>query len=54
MSMQTKILVTLALLSLVDIVIPIPFTSLLLIYIVLQKPPWFMEMAEEIYKTNQS
>lgn len=34
-----------------DMVIPIPFTALILIYVVFEKPPWFINWVTDIYKT---
>ena len=39
MNIKTKTLLTLIVLALVDMVIPIPFTGLLLIYVVLENRP---------------
>ena len=50
MSFFTKCLIWLALLALVDIVIPIPFAALLLIYVLLYKPPWFKKLVETLYQ----
>ena len=38
MQTKTKILVYLSILALLDLIIPIPFTTLMLIYVVLEKP----------------
>jgi len=35
----------------VDMVIPIPFTALLLLYVVLERPLWFKTWTMEIYKS---
>jgi len=34
----------------VDVVIPIPIIGLMLIYVIVQKPSWFMDLAQEIYR----
>ena len=49
MSTTTKSLIVLIVLSLVDVVIPVPILGMILIYVVLQRPVWFMEMVSEIY-----
>ena len=49
MSMKTKLLISLVLLGLVDVVLPIPILCIVLIYVIWQKPPWFREMVREIY-----
>ena len=44
-------LVALVVLGLVDVVIPIPVLGLILVYVVLQKPPWFLEKVRELYES---
>ena len=50
MKLKTRLLIALSVIALLDMVIPIPFTALLLLYVVLEKPPWFLKWASEIYK----
>ena len=50
--MAAKYLVFLVLVSLVDMVIPVPILGAILIYVVLSKPPWFSEMVEELYDSG--
>ena len=50
MSLKTKILVGLIGFAIFDIFIPIPITALFLIYILLNKPPWFLEWVREVYQ----
>ena len=50
MTFFAKCLTCLILLALVDIIIPIPFAALLLIYILLYKPLWFKKMIETWYQ----
>jgi len=50
MKTQTKILLYLLMLSLVDTVIPVPITGIVLLYVLYQKPGWFKEMVDEIYR----
>jgi len=52
MKYETKLLVCLAILALFDMVIPIPFTTVLLIYVVVEKPLWFKDMATRIYEPS--
>ena len=52
MSIQTKTLIFIIILGIVDMVIPIPILSLILIYVVAQKPPWFADVVAKIYKTG--
>ena len=49
MSVKNQALVGLIILSIIDTVIPIPFTALVLIYVILQKPAWFTNMVRDIY-----
>ncbi len=49
MTTKTKTLISLLLLCLVDTVIPLPITGGILIYVLLQRPPWFKNVAAEIY-----
>jgi len=50
MKINTKMLIYLIVLAILDMIIPIPFTALILIYVILEKPPWFIKWATEIYK----
>ena len=52
MSIKTKSLVYLILLAIVDTVIPFPILGVILIYIVLQRPPWFRSVVTEIYNEH--
>lgn len=49
MKLRGKILTTLILLAIADAVIPIPFTTILLIYVLLEKPPWFKQITKDVY-----
>ncbi len=51
MKMKTKIMIYISVLALLDMIIPIPFTALILIYVILEKPPWFMDFVNEIYNS---
>ena len=48
--MVAKWLGVLALMSLVDIVIPVPILGGYLIYVILTKPPWFRVSVETLYE----
>jgi hypothetical protein len=50
MALKTKCLMGLIGLSVVDTVIPLPILGLVLIYVILQKSPWFYEVVCEIYR----
>lgn len=49
MKTATKILIYLFILALLDMVIPIPFTTIMLIYVILEKPEWFKKLVTDIY-----
>ena len=49
MRARTKILVTLILLSMVDMVIPFPILGVILISVLFNKPHWFEKLVGEIY-----
>lgn len=51
MKTKTKIMIYISVLALLDMIIPIPFTALILIYVILEKPPWFMNFVNEIYNS---
>ena len=51
MSTKTKTLILVISLGIIDMVIPIPILGLVLLYVVGQKPPWFMDVVSEIYKS---
>lgn len=50
LSTKTQILIYLALLAIIDAVIPIPITAMGLIMVLFQKPRWFKEWVEKIYR----
>ena len=49
MKQRNRILLFLIILAVIDMVIPIPFTTILLIYVLVEKPFWFRELVEEVY-----
>jgi hypothetical protein len=49
MTLKTKCLIGLVGLAVVDAVIPIPVIGMILIYVVVQKPPWFYEVVGDLY-----
>jgi len=49
-STKTQILIYLALLALIDTAIPIPITAMILIMVFFQKPRWFKDWVEDIYR----
>ena len=48
---KTQILIYLIIFAIFDMVIPIPFTAILLIYVLLKKPGWFQKMVTGIYNS---
>jgi len=52
MSTKSKTLIFLIILGIIDMVIPVPITGVILIYVVFQKPPWFADLVNEIYKSG--
>ena len=51
MSIKTKALIFLIIIGIIDMVIPIPILGLVLLYVVFQRPPWFMDVVSDIYKS---
>jgi hypothetical protein len=49
MKTSTKILLYLIVFAFFDIVIPVPLTAGILIYVLLVKPHWFKNLVSEIY-----
>lgn len=49
MKLKGKLIIALILIAVVDMVIPIPFTAILLLYVVLERPPWFKTWTLDIY-----
>ena len=49
MKSDTRFLIGLILLALIDTVIPLPLTALLLLYAWFQKPPWFKDLVVRVY-----
>lgn len=50
MSLKTQILINLIVLAIVDTVVPIPITAMVLIMVLFQKPKWFKEWVDKIYR----
>ncbi len=49
MNYKTKALSYLIPLAIIDAVIPVPIIGLILIYVVLARPPWFSALTDQIY-----
>ena len=52
MSLKTQILIYIVVLAVFDTLIPIPITALILINVLYQKPRWFREWVETIYRSQ--
>lgn len=50
MSDRTKALAVLIPLAIVDAIIPIPIVGLILVYVILARPPWFADLVRQIYE----
>ena len=50
MTLRTQSLIYIVGLSIVDTVIPIPIVGLILIFVILQKSPWFKKLVYELYE----
>ena len=51
MSIKTQILIYIIVLALFDTIIPIPITALVLIHVLYQKPKWFRDWVDDIYRS---
>ena len=49
MKTKRKILIFLIIFAIIDTVIPVPITTIILIYVLLEKPDWFEKLVEQIY-----
>lgn len=49
-STQTKSIIALILMGIIDAVIPLPVIGIILIFVIIMRPPWFKEMVMEIYQ----
>ena len=49
MNIKAKAIFSLILLGIVDAVIPIPIIGLIMIYVIIEKPAWFIDLAKKIY-----
>ena len=49
MKIKTQSLVGLIFLAIVDTIVPFPILGVILMYVLLQRPPWFRNIVTEIY-----
>jgi hypothetical protein len=47
-------MICLIILALLDMIIPIPFTALLLIFVLLERPFWFKKLVTEVYESQDN
>ncbi len=50
MSLKTQLLIYLLAMALFDVIIPIPITAMALIFVLYQKPRWFKEWVDTVYR----
>ena len=50
MNRKAGIIVSLILLGIVDALIPLPIIGLILLYVIMERPAWFLEAVREIYR----
>jgi hypothetical protein len=51
MTRKTQTLIGLIVLSLFDVVLPVPIVGIILIMVLLQKPPWFQDLVRDVYES---
>ncbi|MDY6954271.1 MAG: hypothetical protein SWE60_22420 [Thermodesulfobacteriota bacterium] len=49
MTLKNRCLIVLVGLGIVDAVIPLPIIGVLLVYVALEKPPWFLNVVQGLY-----
>jgi len=53
MSEKTQLLLTVIVLGLVDAIIPLfPILGIILLYVILDRPPWFLDKVRGIYNVR--
>jgi len=53
MNIRTKSILVLILLGTVDTLIPLPIIGLICIYIIIQKPFWFIDLVKQVYNPKE-
>jgi hypothetical protein len=51
MSTKNQVLIYIIVMAVFDTIIPIPITALVLIHVLYQKPRWFRDWVEDIYRS---
>ncbi len=54
MTTKTKALIAVGILAVFDTVIPVPITALIVIYAILQRPPWVTDLIRDVYGAQAS
>lgn len=49
MTLRNQALVMVGVLAVFDTVIPIPFTALFVVYCILARPPWVIDLVRDVY-----
>jgi hypothetical protein len=53
MTTKTQLLLSVIALGIIDAIIPFfPVLALVLVYVVLERPPWFLDWVREIYRSR--
>ena len=50
MNRKAGIIVSLILLGIVDALIPLPIIGLILLYVIMDRPAWFLDIVRDIYR----
>ena len=50
MNRKAGIIVSLILLGIADALIPLPIIGLILLYVIMERPAWFLDAVREIYR----
>ena len=53
MNTKSRLLLYIIVLAVLDAIIPIPFSALILLYVLIEKPTWFKNWVDEIYLTGK-
>lgn len=51
MKAKTKLLIYLIILAILDLIVPLPLTAFILLYVLIERPKWFQDFYEEIYRS---
>lgn len=52
MKTKSKILISLILLAVVDLIVPVPITAVILLYVLFTRPNWFEKYVKDIYRRS--